>query len=100
MPRNYRRRTLGMAICLSPVAALLASIVFGAVRGTGLTAGLALVLIASVFAALNLHLSVTRPLLYRWRNGTMAGYRFVSGIPLVGVFFVLAGVLPWFGDVV
>jgi hypothetical protein len=100
IPRNYRRRSLGVAICLSPVGVLVASIVYGAVRGTGLTTGLALVLFAALFAALNLHLSFTRPLLYRWTHGPMAGYRFVSGIPLVGAFFVVAGVLVWFGDVV
>lgn len=100
IPRNYRRRSLGVAICLSPVGVLVTSIVYGAVRGTGLTTGLALVLFAALFAALNLHLSFTRPLLYRWTHGSMAGYRFVSGIPLVGAFFVVAGVLVWFGDVV
>jgi hypothetical protein len=100
IPRNYRRRSLGVAIYLSPVGVLVASIVYGAVRGTGLTAGLALVLFAALFAALNLHLSFTHPLLYRWTHGSMAGYRFVSGIPLVGAFFVVAGVLVWFGDVV
>jgi hypothetical protein len=30
----------------------------------------------------------------------MEGYRFVSGIPIVGIFFVLTGALLWFGDVV
>jgi hypothetical protein len=99
-PRNYRRRLLGIAICLSPVGALVASIVYGTVHGTGLTTGLALVLFAALIAALNFHLSFTRPLLYRWTHGSMAGYRFVSGVPGVGAFFVLAGILVWFGDVV
>lgn len=98
--RNYRRRSLGVAICLSPVGVAVASIVYGAMRGTGLTGWLGLVLFAALFAALNLHLSFTRPLLYRWRHGSMAGYRHVSGFPLVGTFFVVAGVLLGFGDMV
>ena len=99
LPRNYRRRFLGVVICLSPVAVVIASILCGTVRGTALTAGLAFVLFAMALAILNFHLSFTRPILYRWTHGSMAGYRFVSGIPLVGTFFVLVGVLVWFGDV-
>jgi hypothetical protein len=100
LPRNYRRRTLAVALCLSPVAVLAASIIYGATCGTGLTWGLAPVLVAALLAVLNLHLSFTRPLLYRRKHGSMAGYHFVSGVPLVGTALILAGVLPCFGDVV
>jgi hypothetical protein len=65
-----------------------------------LTIGLSLVLVGALLAVLNFHLSFTRPLLYRLRHGSSEGYRFVSGIPLVGTFFVMAAVLVSFGEVV
>jgi hypothetical protein len=91
---------LAAALCLSPVAVLAASIIYGTACGTSLSWGLAPVLVAALLAVLNLHLSFTRPLLHRWKHGSLAGYRFVSGVPLVGTALVLAGVLPCFGDVV
>jgi hypothetical protein len=99
-PRNYRRRSLGVAICLAPLALLAASLVCGMMRPTGVSSvGLGLVLFAGLIAALNLHLSSLRPLLYRWRHGSMDHYRNVSGLPAVGTFGVLAGALLGFGNV-
>jgi hypothetical protein len=86
--KTCRRRLLAVALCFSPVAVLAASVIYGAACGTRLTWGLAPVLVAALLAALNLHLSVTRPLLYRRKHGSMAGYRFVSGVPLVGTALV------------
>jgi hypothetical protein len=100
LQRNWRRRAIGLVLCLSPIAILIASLIVGIKRGTALTPGLYYVLPGALIAALNFHLSWTRPLLYRLAHGSMEGYRFVSGVPIVGVFFVLAGVLPWFGDVI
>lgn len=100
LPRNYRRRSLGVAICLSPVGVLVASILCGTTRQTGSTTGLTLVLLAAFIAAFNFHLSFFRPLLYLRSHGSLTGYRFISGVPIVGTFFLLVGVLASFGDVV
>jgi hypothetical protein len=100
LPRTFWRRSLAVALCLSPVAVLAASVIYGVACGTSLTWGLAPVLVAALLAVFNLHLSFTRPLLYRRKHGSMAGYHFVSGVPLFGTALVLAGTLPCFGDVV
>ena len=60
--------------------------------------GVALVVVALAVAALNAHLSWVRPLLFRWRHGSMAEYRFISGFPVVGTVFVVLAVVAAFGS--
>jgi hypothetical protein len=91
---NLVRRGVGIAACFGPVALLVASIVYGAVRRSGGSRGLGFAVLGLLFALLNAHLAMVRPWLYRLRHGSMEGYRFVSGLPLIGsVFVVAAGVL-------
>lgn len=46
--------------------------------------GWALVAVAGPVAALNAYTSWFRPWLFKRRTGSLEGYRFVSGVPLVG----------------
>jgi hypothetical protein len=81
--RNWRRRVIGAAVCLLPVAIALGSIIFGTIRGTFLTSyGLYVVLFAGAIGAFNFFLSWVRPLLYRLFHASWEGYHFVSGIPM------------------
>ncbi len=99
--RNWRRRIIGAAVCVLPIAIAVGSIILGAMRGTALTPyGLFIVLFAAVVGVFNFSLSWVRPLLYRLLHGSLEGYHFVSGIPFVGTPIVVIGVLLSFGDVV
>jgi hypothetical protein len=53
---------------------------------------------AAVFAIINVSLSVVRPCLYRWRTGSYAGMRHVSGIPMLGSLFVTFALVLGFGN--
>ncbi len=57
-------------------------------------AGFGWVVVGFAIAVLNAHLSFLRPMLYARRNdGSMVGYRNVSGFPLVGTMFALIGIV-------
>ena len=101
---NYRRRAIGAAVCLSPFVLLLASLI-GSVwitdesflRPIRLRIAAAALIGGLIFTALNVYTSV-RPSIYRWRYGSLDGFRIASGAPLAGsVFATLAGVTG-FGD--
>jgi hypothetical protein len=49
---------------------------------------------------LNFYLSFVRPVLFRWRYGSLEPYRHVSGFPIVGTVLVVVGGLLGFGSVV
>jgi hypothetical protein len=49
---------------------------------------------------LNFYLSFVRPVLFRWRDGSLEPYRHVSGYPIVGTILVVVGGLLGFGSVV
>src|SRR5271156_6312205 len=98
--RNWLRRIIGAAICISPIVIAVSSIVSGAIRGTALTPyGAYVVLLAAVIGVFNFCLSWVRPLLYRLVHGSREGYHFVSGIPIFGTLIVAVGVLLSFGPV-
>lgn len=95
--QNYIRRAVGVTVCLSPVALLVASLFAGrAWRDDGV--GLGVSVCALPVAILNFHLSFVRPALYRWRRGSMQEYRRVSGFPFVGTLLVVIGGVLGFGD--
>ena len=62
-------------------------------------AGLIFVLLAAFFAVSNFYLSFGRPLLFRLRHGTLEGYRFASGIPVIGNLLALIAVALAFGAI-
>jgi hypothetical protein len=94
------RRNTAAAICLSPIALAVGSIVLGTVHGTALTYGLYIVLFAAVIGAFNFTFSFVRPLLYRLIHGSREGYQHISGFPGVGTLIVVVGVLLSFGDII
>lgn len=95
--RNYRRRAVGVVVCLAPVLVLFVSLFAGVPPRDG-AMGLGVAVCALPVALLNFHLSFVRPALYRWRNGSMDGFRYVSGFPLFGNLFVVIGGAIGFGD--
>lgn len=98
--KNYLRRTAGAAICLTPAVAPTASLAYGLVDHKSRTiASIIFVSLAAVFAACSFYLSFGRPLLFRLRHGTLEGYRFVSGIPVIGNILALIGIALGFGAI-
>ena len=95
---NYLRRALGLAVCMSPVALLVASAGASLVLQRRSALGESLSVIGLFVAGLNLHVSTFRPLIYRWRHGTLQGLRNVSGLPLIGTLVVVLGGIVGFGD--
>jgi len=51
-----------------------------------------------VFAVVNFYLAIVRPWMYYLKNKTEDGYRFVSGLPIIGSFLSIAAILLAFGS--
>ena len=100
---NIVRRSIGIALCFSPVVLLVASLVCGKAsrsdRFLSLSLSLGFAVLGLLIGILNAHLSFFRPWLYRLRQGSMEGYRFVSGLPLIGTLFVAVAGVFGFGAV-
>jgi hypothetical protein len=96
---NYFRRAIGIIICTAPLALLITSICYGLTqeRGTRIT-GIVFVGLSVLIGAFNWYFSFIRPHLYQIKQGSMNGYRFVSGIPIVGTIFVMIGGTDGFGS--
>jgi hypothetical protein len=99
-PTNFVRRTFGVVVASLPLVLSLASVVFGSFQHRQPTfAGIGFMIPAAFFAVFNFHLSFIRPHLFRFRHGSMDGYRFVSGIPVVGSILIALGSLFSFGAI-
>ena len=97
--RRILRRVLGVAAELSPVFLLVASLVWSVLRGSQPhPVGVGIITGALAIGALNFHLSFVRGLLYRRANGSIEGYRHVSGFPLIGSVLVVIGAAVGFGS--
>ena len=64
-----------------------------------------LLAVGAFFCALNIYLSYVRYLIHRLKGGSRDDYKWVSGAPLVGSLFALAGLpavwhIPWLRAVV
>jgi hypothetical protein len=80
--RDWWRR--GVGVCVLPVALASGSIAFGAVRSPAMAPyGLYVVLFAAVIGGFNFWLSLVRPLTYRHGHGSLKGYHFFSGLPIM-----------------
>lgn len=97
---TYSRRVLGLAVCLSPLLLLVASLTYGLAGSADRDAGLGWMLAAASLGMVNFYLSWLRPTIYRLRHGSYDFYRHVSGIPIVGTILVVVGGLVGFGGVV
>lgn len=98
---NYRRRAIGIGICLALFAVPVGSLcveqpafeVAPVMRLVSSASGLTCALFGLFIVALNAHLLIFRPLLYRRRHGSYEGMRNISGAPVIGTFAVLMGCL-------
>lgn len=98
MRSAYVRRGLGLLIAFAPVVLLVASFVFSLTRGNAhRPIGIGIAVFAMLIACFNFLLS-SRALLHRWKHGSLAGYKHVSGFPMVGTFVVVVGTLLGFGS--
>lgn len=96
---HLARRLVGVALCALPTLFALASGLWSRPIPPAQTgAGLVLVGIAGLIAFFNLYLLYLHPWRYRRRQGTDEGYRFVSGLPIVGNLLVVSGCLTAFGS--
>jgi hypothetical protein len=96
---SYIRRAVGVLVAFAPVVFLVASLVFALTRrNEHHPTGLAVVLIGLVIGALNFHLSAIRGTLYRRTTGSLDGYKYVSGAPVIGTVFVVVGTLLGFAS--
>jgi hypothetical protein len=97
-PKRWRRRSLGLALCLAPVGlALICILRPAAVPPERVAFGLTLAVAAALLGAFNLYLALVRPWVHRRRRGSDAGLRRVSGLPVLGTLFVVGGCLAAFG---
>src|SRR5690349_9623008 len=98
--KNYVRRAGGAALCFVPVLVPALSLVYGLQHHKSNTiAGIILVSMAALFAMVNFYLSFGSPLLFRLGHGTLEGYRFASGIPMMGNILALIAAALAFGAI-
>jgi hypothetical protein len=93
--RNWVRRSVGIAVCGSPIALLVCSFIAGFRDGQRNTFAFVWFAVAAlIVAAVNVYLSFVRPWLLLCRLGSLEGIRHVSGFPVVGtVFATISGIL-------
>lgn len=97
--KNLARRLMGVVVCSLPMALSIVSTVYTRdVSRPRYYAGMALVIGACLVACLNFQLNTVRPWIYKRVHGSMEGYRFVSGLPVVGTFFQVSGAVIGFGS--
>src|SRR5258708_7486170 len=98
--RNYFRRAAGAALCLLPVAVPVLSLSYGLLHQKPATIpAMIFISLAALIAIFNFYLSFVRGLLFRLRHGTLEGYKFVSGIPVIGNILMLTAVAFGFGAI-
>ena len=98
-PKNVVRRFIGVVLCSLPAfLAVVCAAWPREVSGPRQAAGLTLVALALLIGGLNLNLIMIRPARYLRRHGSFEGFRFVSGVPMVGTLLVIAGCLAAFGS--
>ena len=93
------RRLIGVILCSSPLALALTCALWTRIVPSATAAmGGVLVTIAILIGCLNLYLAYLRPWRHQRQQGSLDGYRFVSGLPLVGTLFQVVGCLIAFGS--
>ena len=97
--KNIARRTLGIALCATPILLALACVLWPRAPSPAReAAALVLTIGATLLGLWNLYLGYGRPWRYRRRHGSPTGYRLVSGLPLVGTLLLVAGCVTAFGS--
>ena len=96
---SYLRRGIGVLGCGAPVLLLVASMVSVVIAGDRPdTIGSVTMVVAIAIAALNFYLSAVQRLVFRRRNGSLDGYKHISGLPGIGSLVVVAGAVVGFGS--
>jgi len=99
-PYKFKKRIFGTTAALAPLILLIVSIVFGVLKQRqSNSVGIGCMVAAFAVALINFYLSFVRPLFFRFRNGSMNNFRFISGIPIVGTILIVLGALFGFGSV-
>lgn len=91
---SCRRRSLGIAV--APILLAIASLLSPWATGHG---GLAIKVgwVGVLFVAINLWVTIPRPLLWKWTHGDMESYRHVSIFPMIGTVLGMVTCLIGFG---
>ena len=96
---NYVRRTIGVIICSLPVVLAISSILWDKeVSNTSYATGLILIVLSILVGLLNINLLSIKPRLYKHKHKTMEGYKFISGLPMVGTMLQVFGCVVAFGS--
>ncbi len=100
-PKNILRRTIGVALCSLPLWLAVACAVWRRpVPGPIVRVAMVLVVLSGLVGCLNMHLLFVKPWLYRRRHGgSLEGFRFVSGLPVVGTLLQAGACFMAFGSV-
>jgi hypothetical protein len=96
--RNRRRRAIGFSLAITPFSIVLGSFISPSLAPSpdiATTFGF----IGVGIATLNAWLSFGRPFLWKMRKGTMDGYRFISGLPIIGTIVGVFTCLTGFGEI-
>jgi hypothetical protein len=91
--------TFWLTLAAIPIGTVLASLAFGIHRGSMRWNAAWNMAPALGCGLLNFWLSFLRPLIFKFRNGSMNKYKFESGIPALGNIFVQLGAMNSFGSV-
>lgn len=95
---NYKRRIIGLAICLSPVALGATSLSIGLAYSRESKLGLGFAVAGLLLAGVNFYLSFIRPLIFAWRHRSTEQMHNASGLPLIGTVLIAAGAIVGFAD--
>jgi hypothetical protein len=99
-PNNYRRRVIGILVCLAPLAVPIASLAAGLAWNRAENfSGILIVIPAALLSKLNFYSSFLRGWLYHRKHGTLDRYQHESGIPVVGSLLLVVGSVFGFGAI-
>lgn len=94
-----KRRAIGVVAACTPALLSAASLASALTHGNQhRPIGVVVMLLALLIALLNLCLSCRPWLHQRANNGSLEGYKHVSGVPLIGTLLVLLGAVLGFGS--
>jgi hypothetical protein len=97
---NWKRRSVGIVVCLAPVLLLLASVNAAYDRNWREPfAFVALALGALALASINFYLSFVRPSVASRRHGMQRNGQNISGVPVIGTLLVVLGGVLGFGAI-
>jgi hypothetical protein len=90
---------LGIGAAIGPIFVAIASLL--SPWGTGHAEfATNVALVGTSFVVINLWVTIPKPLLWRWRHGSMEGYRHVSVFPVIGTVLGITTCLIGFGHAV